>query len=211
MHSRPLHNLSTRAMKGISAFAFVILLLVDTARAQRPELVVDAGHIDEVLSVAFSPDWRTLASGSADETIKLWDIASGLELRTLTGHSDHVSSVAVSPDGRTLASGGHKTIKLFDVASGRELRNLAGHTNWANSVAFSPDEQFVVSASDDGSIRIWTLASGEELGRLVALDKDDWALADPKGRFDASPRGMQLMHWVVERNCRGTFGLEPDA
>ena len=68
--------------------------------------------------------------GSYDDTIKLWDVASGRELRTLGGHSDAVNSVAFSPDGRILACGGpdDNTIKLWDVASGRELRTLRGHS-----------------------------------------------------------------------------------
>jgi WD40 repeat protein len=84
--------------------------------------------------VAFSPDGRLLASGSADNTIKLWDVATGSEVRTLTGHTDDVNSVAFSPDGRLLASGPwdktgwDKTIKLWDVATGSEVRTLTGHT-----------------------------------------------------------------------------------
>jgi WD40 repeat protein len=76
------------------------------------------GHPFEVLSVAFSPDGKTLASASQDRTIKLWDVATGNERSTLHGHTESVASVSFSPDGKTLASGSwDSTIKLWDVPS----------------------------------------------------------------------------------------------
>ena len=80
-------------------------------------------------SVAFSPDGNTLASGSQDDTIKLWDVRAGQELRTLRGHKDSVWSVRYSPDGSALASGSKdKMIKLWNVTTGRETATLKGHT-----------------------------------------------------------------------------------
>jgi WD40 repeat protein len=77
--------------------------------------------------VAFSPDGKTIASGSTDNTIKLWDVASGKQLKTLNGHSSSVLSVAFSSDGKTIASGSDdNTIKLWDVASGKQLNTLRG-------------------------------------------------------------------------------------
>ena len=86
-------------------------------QASRGEFVLDktlTGHSAWVFSVAFSPNGEWLASGSHDKTIKIWQLATGKELRTLTGHSTWVYSVAFSPNGELLASGSHdKTIKIW--------------------------------------------------------------------------------------------------
>jgi WD40 repeat protein/Flp pilus assembly protein TadD len=126
------------------------------------------GHNDEVNGIAISPDGNTLASGSDDNSIKLWELPSGRELRTLIGHTNHVYSVVFSPDGRILASGGDdNSIKLWELPSGRELRTLTGHTNHVYSVVFSPDGHTLASASYDNTIRLWELLSGHELRTLT--------------------------------------------
>ncbi len=125
------------------------------------------GHSELVISVAFSPDGKTLASGSADKTIKLWDVATGKLSQTLTGHSDgvysdEVSSVAFSPDGKTLASGSHdKTIKLWDMATGKLSQTLTGDSDAVYSVAFSPDGKTLASGSGDNTIKLWDVATGK--------------------------------------------------
>jgi WD40 repeat protein/uncharacterized caspase-like protein len=145
------------------------MLSVCTASwTQRPELVVQVGHSQLVCSVAFSADSRTLASGSWDNTIKLWDVGTGRLMRTLIGHSSDVSSVAFSPDGKTLASGSDDlTIKLWDVASGRELRTLTGHSHLVTSIAFSVDGKKLVSGSWDFTIKVWQVATGRELRTIT--------------------------------------------
>ena len=134
---------------------------------QKPELYVQTGHSDKVRTVAFSPDRRLLASGGNDYTIKLWDIPTGKEVRTLTGHLNRVLAMAFSPNGKLLASAGrHEShVKLWDLSTGAELRRIDAGTNAA--VAFSPDGQMLAVASyDDGVIKLWKVNSGTELTTL---------------------------------------------
>jgi WD40 repeat protein len=86
----------------------------------------------QVQPVAFSPNGQLLASGSGDETIKLWDPPTGELRQTLEGHSNLVQSVAFSPDGQLLASSSdNKTFMLWDPITGERQQTLEGHTNWA--------------------------------------------------------------------------------
>ncbi|MEH2198225.1 WD40 repeat domain-containing protein, partial [Nostoc sp.] len=116
------------------------------------------GHSSSVNSVVFSPDGKTLASGSYDKTIKLWDVSTGKAIKTLTGHSGLVYSVVFNPDGKTLASGSDdKTIKLWDVSTGKAIKTLTGHSSWVFSVVFSPDGKTLASGSDDKTVILWDL------------------------------------------------------
>ncbi len=146
-----------------------------TAGASPGPTATLAGHSGSVLCLSFSPDGRTLASGSSDKTIKFWRVADwqdGDAPRELTGtdkamfapqpHS--VTSVRFSPDGKTLASASHKTVRLWDVATGREKRVLDGHTDRIWCVSFSPNGELLASASSDGTVKLWDMATGRERG-----------------------------------------------
>ncbi|MDP3583571.1 MAG: caspase family protein [Thiobacillus sp.] len=144
-----------------------------------------------------SPDGRMMASLSADNTIKLLDMASGRELRTLTGHRGEILSVDFSPDGRVLASGDRdNTIKLWDAASGRELRTLRGHTASVFTVIFSPDGRVLASGDRNNTVKLWDAASGRELRTLTghAADLPTFVFS-PDGRMLASGSGGTIKLW----------------
>jgi WD40 repeat protein len=145
------------------------------------------GHSNAVNGVAFSPDGRTLATGSRDGTARLWDVATYQPLATLTGHIAkiaEVTAVAFSPDGRTLATASaDHTVKLWDVASHQPLATLTGHTNNVTAVAFSPDGRMLATGSADHTIRWWNLDTTRVTDRLCRitgpLSRGDWARLIP--------------------------------
>jgi WD40 repeat protein len=154
------------------------------------------GHREGVLAVVVSPDGRTLASGSVDHTVRLWDLAGwrpGQPLppfRALPGHTSRVWSVAFSPDGKLLASGsGDGTILLWDAATGRKVHELTGHSQSQQGacLTFSPDGRTVVAGGQSGTVNRWDAHTGQQ--------KEPWhwhqgavraVACSPNGRLVAS-------------------------
>jgi WD40 repeat protein len=115
-----------------------------------------------------SADGRFILTGSDDMSARLWDAATGREIRRFRGHSDKVRCVAFSPDARYVLTGSEDaTARIWDAASGRETRRLEGHTDALRSVAFSADGRFVLSASNDRTVRLWVAATGREIRQLA--------------------------------------------
>lgn len=146
-------------------------------------------HAPCAVSLAFSPDGRTLAAGNADDTIKLWDIASGGLTKTLRGHAASVTALAFSPvshAGHVLASGSSdRTIKIWNLADGAEIRSLQGHTGAVIAIIFNSNGHILASVSRDKTAKLWNVMNGSLLRTLddptgpilsVAFNRDGLAL-----------------------------------
>ena len=136
------------------------------------------GHTDLVSAVALTADGRVAVSAQgealgresslpADTRLRVWDVASGREVRVLAGHAGVVSCVAITPDGQLAVSAARHTLKVWDVASGKELRTLTGHTHEVSCVAITPDGRLAVSAAWDGTLKVWDVVLGKELRTLT--------------------------------------------
>jgi WD40 repeat protein len=104
-----------------------------------------------------------------DQTIRVWDTATGTCVQTLTEHTGIVRSIAYTADGQMLVSGsGDRMIKLWDVSTQKSLRSIEGHTNQIHSVAVSPKHPILASGDEDGLIKLWDIRSGDCLQSLTA-------------------------------------------
>jgi WD40 repeat protein/uncharacterized caspase-like protein len=147
-----------------------------TATGNRPQLVVQLGHSRRLFSAVFSADGRLVATASEDKTARVWEAATGNEIRRFPEHPQPVSSAAFSPDGRFLLTGSWDGIaRLWDIETGKEIRRFphrpptgpsAMFAPDAISVTFSPDGQLVLIGSWDATASLWDAKTGNELHRF---------------------------------------------
>lgn len=130
-------------------------------------------HTDRVTSMAFSPDGKTLASGSHDKTIQLWNIDARTHLRTLTGHEESVTDVVYSPDGTTLVSGSADgTIRLWNANTGDLMLPPIEEAGKVTSLAYSSDGGILASGSEtNNAIHIWDAQTGKHVHTFTGHTK----------------------------------------
>ena len=181
---------------------------INKSTLPEPCVMTRFGHSGAVNACTFSPDGKDLLSASEDGTLKIWDVAAGSEIRTLSGHVDAVNSCSYSPGGRRILSGSDDaTVRIWDATTGETLRVLDSHEGPVNSCAFSLDGRRIASASDDKTIRLWDAATGDLLckkrGKMfrsaVRFSPDGGWLADGGDNYlyrreacDISPDGERV-------------------
>lgn len=155
------------------------------------------GHSDHVNSVAFSPDSKSIASGSRDGTIKIWDAITGHCKMTIADHDGEANSIAFSPDSQYLAWGSRTAFSIWNTSTGHSARRLMDYHTNLSTLAFSPDSTLFASTSSAG---IWDTRSGDRKCALPAVAIKAQALAFlPDGQHLASAniRGLIISNFTT--------------
>ena len=173
-----------------------------------PELVFNAGQTGFLQTICYSPDGKYIASGADDKTIKIREVETGREVRTLVGHEASVVNVVYSPDGKYIASGSTDFIvKIWEMASGKCIKTLT--EQYYKSICYSPDGRYLVTCN--GTINIWEIATGkciktlydENFNCVVAYSPDGAYLATNTYRHldDGSVEGSIKIWDVITSEC----------
>jgi WD40 repeat protein len=150
-------------------------------------LYVYRGHSDTVHAVAWSPDGKRIASGSADKTVQVWDAVDGDHVFTYKGYSSYVGPVAWSPDGKRIASFGDKTVQVWDAADGGHVFTYKGHQDEVFAIGWSPDGRHIASSSADRTVQVWDAINGGNVFTYQGHSDTVYAVAwSPNGKRIAS-------------------------
>jgi WD40 repeat protein len=168
---------------------------------EKPEIFVQMGQ-EKIISGVISSDGRFALTGSEDATIKLWDIATGREIRNFELHDNEIpliakqiTSLAITHNGKYLLSGSGSLslsaeeirvntgikinsfpLKMWDISTGQEIRTFKGHSETIKSISVTPDDRYVLSGGNDGMTKLWNISTGREIktfkGHLLAITLD---------------------------------------
>lgn len=196
------------------------LSLFDVATGRRIR-EFDEGKAQAQSEVVFSPDGSHMFTAGAEISL-VWDTKSGNVVSVLDQEGAFAQSPAFSPDGsqvvittrdgaitvwsieesigkkRFISSPSEGQGTFWEASLARKVRTFRGHTAKVNACTFSPNGRFVLSGSDDGTARLWEIATGSEVAQLVNVDEEsEWLVATPEGLFDGSERGRQQVTYRI--------------
>ncbi|MDE0084548.1 MAG: WD40 repeat domain-containing protein [Candidatus Poribacteria bacterium] len=184
------------------------------------------GHEDYISCLAYSPDNKIIASGSHDQTIRLWDVKTGKHIRTLTGHQDNITFLSFSPDGSTLISVSRDmTINFWDITSEELKLPFAIQGVISDKIEikekikrtfFSPDQSILITAGEFRTIHLWDSTTGklkqtfsdknednEEIGYISGVED---ILFSPDGKSILSlVKGYEIRMWDIASGKRRGF------
>ena len=162
----------------------ILIVLLTPVNTWAQLLTAMSGHAKTVTSVSYSPDGKSIVSGSWDHSIKIWDAVTYQLTATLNGHTGAVTSVSYSPDGKFIASGSRDhSINVWDARTHQAVATLIGHAGTVTSVSYSPDGNSIVSGGEDQGIKIWDSQTNQPLASLTGHSGIVYSVAyNPNGK-----------------------------
>ncbi|MCK4852973.1 MAG: hypothetical protein KAT31_01895, partial [Bacteroidales bacterium] len=150
---------------------FLVLIMASNNLCQTQEIpietVIQTGHYAEVTAVAFSPNGHFAATGSADKTIKLWEVTTGREIRSYLGHVKGIRTLAFGPDNKYLASIDQDyLLRIWDIPSSRLIREMEMAGDRFLSVVFHPGGESIITGTDKNHAIEWSIHDGSEIRRF---------------------------------------------
>ena len=171
------------------------LIEIDTGEEIRSFI----GHTDQTLihSINFNSTGDKFITAGGDGTVRVWDIASGLQTERIRAHQGGAYSAKFDPSEKYIVSGGDDfLVKLWDASTGDKVSEFAGHSGGVGDVNITTDLKHIISGSRDGSIRIWNVETRKEMVSLIFINEDDWFIKSPEGYFDASEGAYSSISFV---------------
>jgi WD40 repeat protein len=176
------HNLNDGAIKLFDADTGTELKKIDT-------------HSESILSLAFSPDDTSLASGSDHHVITLWDVERGTPIRKFTGHKGNITSIAFIPNGKLLVSHSKDlTMRIWDVETARCLKIIQGIDTIARESAASSAWRFIAAQTVHGTTKLFNKETGEEIVHILNFKDAEWLCITRDGYYIASPNGEKYLN-----------------
>lgn len=162
------------------------------------------GHAAPVSAVALGERGELIASTDQDGRIIVWDRPSGAQRQSFRGSSTPLT-VAINGRRNFVGVGSEDSVvRLYDLDSGEETRAFRGHSDAVRHLAFEPTNQFLHTASIDGTSRIWDLPTGDQLAQVISTNSG-WVVADSSGAYDGSEGGINAVQWSTSE---GSFELD---
>jgi WD40 repeat protein/uncharacterized caspase-like protein len=209
--SKAMHQLSKYFSVVKLFLVFVSTILAITASGQKPELVIQKGHLSYITTAVISPDGKLILTASADHTAKLWDRASGREIRTFSGHLGAVNDAVFSPDMKFVATTSEDlNSKLWDVKTGKlvftfkkPLNTIMGRdtfyiSNRVNGIVFTPDGKRVIIRASSGAAFVNDVATGRVIDKISTNYGDNRPSVSPDGEWFTMPNVYDAAIWDVK-------------